>query len=68
MVGELIDDDSIAGRLRAKDPDMMRLHFTEHHLTPKELGELASRTGANQLVAVHIPIFTKYGGRRRMRQ
>lgn len=66
LVGELIDADIIVNRIRAKEPDMsdqalemMLQHFTEHHLTPEELGELASHAGVKQLVATHIPFPTK---------
>lgn len=66
LVGELIDADIVVNRLRAKDPNMseyalqkMRQHFTEHHLTPEDLGELASRAGVEQVVATHIPFLTK---------
>ena len=69
LVGELIDADIIVNRLRARNPDMsdkalqqMSQHFTEHHLTPEDLGELASRAGVKQLVAVHIPFHTKSAG------
>ena len=37
----------------------MLQHFTEHHLTPEDLGELASRAGVSQVVATHIPFMTK---------
>jgi len=66
LVGELIDADIIVNRLRTRNPDMpdselqkMRRHFVEHHLTPEELGELASRAGVKQLVATHIPFLKK---------
>lgn len=69
LVGELIDADIIVNHLRARNPDMsdkalqqMSQHFTEHHLTPEDLGELASRAGVKQLVAVHIPFHTKSAG------
>ena len=69
LVGELIDAAIIVNRLRARNPDMsdkalqqMSQHFTEHHLTPEDLGELASRAGVKQLVAVHIPFHTKSAG------
>ena len=69
LVGELIDADIVVNHLRARNPDMsdkalqqMSQHFTEHHLTPEDLGELASRAGVKQLVAVHIPFHTKSAG------
>lgn len=69
LVGELIDADIVINHLRARNPDMsdkalqqMLQHFTEHHLTPEDLGELASRAGVKQLVAVHIPFHTKSAG------
>ena len=69
LVGELFDADIVINHLRARNPDMsdkalqqMSQHFTEHHLTPEDLGELASRAGVKQLVAVHIPFHTKSAG------
>ena len=69
LVGELFDADIVINHLRARNPDMsdkalqqMSQHFTEHHLTPEDLGELASRAGVKQLVAVHIPFHTKSVG------
>ena len=69
LVGELFDADIVMNHLRARNPDMsdkalqqMSQHFTEHHLTPEDLGELASRAGVKQLVAVHIPFHTKSAG------
>ena len=69
LVGELFDADIVIKHLRARNPDMsdkalqqMSQHFTEHHLTPEDLGELASRAGVKQLVAVHIPFHTKSAG------
>ena len=68
-MGELFDADIVINHLRARNPDMsdkalqqMSQHFTEHHLTPEDLGELASRAGVKQLVAVHIPFHTKSAG------
>ena len=69
LVGEPFDADIVIKHLRARNPDMsdkalqqMSQHFTEHHLTPEDLGELASRAGVKQLVAVHIPFHTKSAG------
>lgn len=66
LVGELFDAEIVINNLRTKNPDMsdqalqqMLQHFIEHHLTPEELGELASRADVKQLVAVHIPFVTK---------
>lgn len=66
LVGELIDADIIVNRLRTQKQEMseqaiqkMRQHFTEHHLTPEDLGELAARAGVKQVVATHIPFMTK---------
>ena len=66
LVGELIDVDIVVNRLRSQNPEMseqtlqeMRQHFTEHHLTPEDLGELASRAGVQKVVATHIPFITK---------
>lgn len=65
LVGELIDVDIVANRVRRQNPNMseqalgkMRSHFTEHHLTPEDLGELASRAGVQKVVATHIPLIT----------
>ena len=66
LVGELIDADIVINRIRANSPEMseralqkMWQHFTEHHLTPEDLGKLAARAGVKHLVAVHIPFVTK---------
>ena len=66
LVGEIFDTELVTNRLRATNPDMsdhallqMRQHFEEHHLTPEDLGKLASRAGVKKLVAVHIPFITK---------
>lgn len=66
LVGELIDADIVFNRIRSQNPNMsnqalrkMLQHFTEHHLTPEDLGELASRAGVSQVVATHIPFMTK---------
>ena len=52
LVGEIFDTELVTNRLRATNPDMsdhallqMRQHFEEHHLTPEDLGKLASRAG-----------------------
>ena len=65
-MGEIFDTELVTNRLRATNPDMsdhallqMRQHFEEHHLTPEDLGKLASRAGVKKLVAVHIPFITK---------
>ena len=66
LVGEIFDTELVINRLRATNPDMsdhallqMRQHFNEHHLTPEDLGQLASRAGVKKVVAVHIPFITK---------
>lgn len=66
LVGEMMDTDILLNHLRSQNSDISaqtldkwRQHFTEHHLTPEDLGELASRAGVKQVVAVHIPFITK---------
>ena len=66
LVGEMMDTDILLNHLRSQNSeisaqtlDKWRQHFTEHHLTPEDLGELASRAGVKQVVAVHIPFITK---------
>lgn len=66
LVGELIDVDIVLNRVRRQNPNMseqalqkMGSHFSEHHLTPEDLGELGSRAGVQKVVATHIPFITK---------
>lgn len=61
IVGEMMDVDHVMGKVRAHNPDMpedrfqqVRRHLSDHHLSPEQLGELASRAGAKRVVAVHL--------------
>ena len=33
--------------------------MTLHHLTPEALGEMATQAGASEVLAVHIPFYTR---------
>ncbi len=63
LVGEVIDVETTMARIRKKNPQMAReridafsQHMTEHYLTPEHLGALATRAGAEHIVAVHISL------------
>lgn len=63
LVGELMDAERTMRRVRQKNPlmsdgriQMMGDHMARHHLSPEQLGELASRAGVEHIVAVHIPL------------
>ena len=61
LVGELIDIEIVMERMVARNPNapkarlaQLRHHMEAHHLTSDQLGEMASRAGVEQVVAVHI--------------
>ncbi|MDA8739975.1 MBL fold metallo-hydrolase [Rhodobacteraceae bacterium] len=63
LVGELMDAEGTMRRVRQKNPhmsdvriEMMGDHMARHHLSPEQLGELATRAGVEHVVAVHIPL------------
>ncbi|MBV7378507.1 MBL fold metallo-hydrolase [Maritimibacter sp. DP4N28-5] len=61
FVGELMDVEQTMEKVRAANPDMpvdriqmIGSHLAEHHLRPEQLGEMAARSGAGELVAIHF--------------
>lgn len=61
LVSEMIDLDatraSVARRAAAADPqtvEMMVKHLTTHHLTTRQVGELAARAGVKAVVLTHL--------------
>lgn len=61
FVGELMDVELTMSRVREANPgmpeeriQMIGSHLAEHHLSPEQLGEMAARAGAKDLVAVHF--------------
>ena len=43
----------------AEDLAKMEHHMTLHHLTPEALGEMATHAGVGEVLAVHIPFYTR---------
>ncbi|MEL6750766.1 MAG: MBL fold metallo-hydrolase [Pseudomonadota bacterium] len=63
LVGEMIDFEATMEGVRRSNPhmtaeriDMMGKHLAEHHLIPEALGDLATRAGVGQVVAVHMTL------------
>ena len=61
LVSEMMDLDLTMGRVRASNPHMpdaaiekIRTHLALHHLSPEDVGDLASRVGAGHVVATHF--------------
>lgn len=61
LVGEMVDAEKVMARFRKMNPNATQeranrilRHMTEHHLTAEQLGELAARSGASCVVAVHL--------------
>jgi ribonuclease BN (tRNA processing enzyme) len=61
LVSELIDVDATVANVRRNTPDMpapaiaaLTRHLSGHHLTAAQVGELAVRAGAKQLVVTHL--------------
>ncbi len=61
LVGELMDVDLTMTRVREANPQMpearirmIGAHLADHHLSPEQLGDMARRAGAKELVAVHF--------------
>jgi ribonuclease BN (tRNA processing enzyme) len=76
FVGEMMDVDKTMAKVREMNPQMsderiqqIGEHLSRHHLSPEQLGEMATRAGADHVVAVHfapgllspetIPTYTK---------
>ncbi|MDE0761284.1 MAG: MBL fold metallo-hydrolase [Planktomarina sp.] len=63
LVGEMMIAEKVITQLQSKNPHMtpervsfISDHLNKHHLSPEQLGELASRAGVEHVVAVHIPL------------
>lgn len=61
FVGEMMDVDKTMEKVRAMNSQMpderveqIRKHLSLHHLSPEQLGEMATRAGADHVVAVHF--------------
>lgn len=61
FIGEMMDVDFTMKRVRAKNPDMpeerlafVQSHLAKHHLSPEQLGEMATRSSVAHVVAVHL--------------
>lgn len=61
LVGEMVDAEKVIERFRKMNPnapkeraDRILRHMTEHHLTAEQLGDIAARSGAGCVVAVHL--------------
>lgn len=61
LVSELIDVPATVATVRRNTPDMaekaivgLTWHLSHHHLTPEQVGQLAQRSGARQVVVTHI--------------
>jgi len=66
LVGEILDIDVVMTGIRQRSPNMpaeglakMEHHLTLHHLTPEALGEMATRAGVGEVLAVHVPFYTR---------
>ena len=63
LVSEMMIAEKVITQLQSKNPHMtpervslISDYLNKHHLSPEQLGELVSRAGVEQLVAVHIPL------------
>ncbi len=61
LVSEMIDLDATIDAVKRANPNMpekaladMAHHLSEHHLTPPQVGQLASRAGVRHLVVTHL--------------
>jgi len=61
LVSEMIDIDATMDRVGRNSPKMpadikatMARHLTTHHLTPRDVGELAKRAGVKAVVVTHL--------------
>jgi len=69
LVAEMIDLDGTLADIRRASPNMpaaamapLETHLRTHHLTPEELGDLASAAGVKALVATHLSAPDLTGG------
>lgn len=61
LVGEMIDVEFTLEQIRRIDPHLpaerakgMKIHLAAHHLTPGDLGRMASNAGVGELVVTHL--------------
>ncbi|MFK7888570.1 MAG: MBL fold metallo-hydrolase [Gammaproteobacteria bacterium] len=61
LISEMMDIDAVLHEIRTHNPDMparqlagIEWHLRAHHLLPKQVGELALKTGAKKLVVTHM--------------
>ncbi|WP_428409762.1 MBL fold metallo-hydrolase [Hyphococcus sp.] len=61
LVSEMIDLDATIDAVKRANPNMpekaladMAHHLSDHHLTPHQVGQLASRAGVKHLVVTHL--------------
>ena len=61
LIGELIDVEFTMSVVKRFNPNVpqerlnhIRFHLSQHHLSPEQLGELATKTGVDHVVAVHF--------------
>ena len=66
LVGEILDIEVVMTSIRQRSLNMpaegltkMEHHMTLHHLTPEALGEMATQAGVGEVLAVHIPFYTR---------
>jgi ribonuclease BN (tRNA processing enzyme) len=61
LVSEMMDIDAVLGNIRRNEPEMPRRqldgiewHLRAHHLLPRQVGEMASRAGVDEVVVTHV--------------
>lgn len=57
LVSEVVDIESIAQSIRAASPNVdtgpLMVHMSHQHLTPQEIGQLATRAGVRKVILTH---------------
>jgi ribonuclease BN (tRNA processing enzyme) len=61
LVSEMIDYEGVVAEIRRESPNMppaalagIERHLRDHHLTPKQVGELARTAGVKEVVITHL--------------
>jgi ribonuclease BN (tRNA processing enzyme) len=61
LVSEMIDFDGVVAEIRRQSPNMppaafsgIERHLRDHHLTPRQVGELARAAGVKKVVVTHL--------------
>jgi len=61
LVSEMFDVEEAMARVRENSPNMppaalvpIRRHFTEHHISPQQVGEMAAAAGVSAVVITHM--------------